>query len=249
MNSGRRLRSIKGMELQSTIGRLYQVFQPYRLGPDFSGCDHCVDPRETEHLTKTPLRDLSLEDLRRYAFKAMTTWGEVTHFKHFLPRLFELAADGPLDFELEILFGKLEYAKWEEWAPVERECVNDYLRALWLLTIRQPPPDEYDERVSTVLCAIGNASSYICPFLDAWTTEPGNAPPQQLAQFILINYEDLATRNRLASAYWQDHEQNAVEVIAWLKRPAVGDYLRAHEVKLAEWQQTAPALLAEIAAS
>jgi hypothetical protein len=234
------------MELCKAIDELYRVFQPYRLGDDFTGCDHCVDTRETAHLAKTPLRDLSLEDLRRYAFKAMTTWGEVKHFKHFLPRLLELAVDAPPDFELEVLFGKLEYARWEEWSPLERGSVEQYLRAFWLATIGRLPADEFDERVSTVLCALGNASSSVLWFLDTWISEPGDTTVQQLAQFILVNYDNVVTRGRLASAYWGEHETSAAEVIDWLQGPRVDAYLRRHERDLAKWQVSAIPLLAAI---
>jgi hypothetical protein len=237
------------MELRKSISELYRVFQPYRLGDDFTGCNHCVDPRESEKLAKARLQDLTLGDLRRYAFKAMTTWGEVRHFKHFLPRLFELAADAPGDFELEILFGKLQYAKWEEWSPVERDCVDQYLRAFWMATICQSPADECDERVSTVLCALGNACTSVLPFLDAWIGEPGDVRAQQLAQFILVNYDDVVTRNRLANAYWGDHERSGADVIAWLKGSQVAAYLKSHHAGIAEWQGAALSLLDAIQAA
>lgn len=113
------------MELDAAIEELYRVFQPYWLGPDFSGCDHCVDPKDTERLATTPLRDLGVSDLEWYGFKAMTTWGEVEHFKYFLPRLFELVAIRRGDYPfLETLFSKLEYGDWASWPDNERHAVD-----------------------------------------------------------------------------------------------------------------------------
>ena len=61
------------------------------------------------------LRDLTDTDLKKYAFKALTTWGNADDFRHFLPRLFELEAVHPQRIvglvDPEILFGKLAYAQ------------------------------------------------------------------------------------------------------------------------------------------
>ena len=237
------------MDLKSSIADLYRVFRPYRLGPDFAGCDHCVDPRETELLAKTPLHDLSLEALRRYSFKAMTTWGEAKHFKHFLPRLFELAVDAPSEFELEVLFGKLEYAKWQEWPTIERDSVEGYLREFWRAAIGQPPMDEYDETINKVLCSLASACSTLRPFLEDWLLSEAVAAGQQLAQFIIVNHDDLIASKRLANGfwYWEGVEARAAEVIAWLRSPAVGVYLQAHQAELAEWQGGTLSLLDAIA--
>src|SRR5690242_13694260 len=100
---------------------LYQVFKPYRLGDHFVGCSHCVSAEWSRKLAETPLAALGVEDLDLYAFKAMTTWGEVDDFKHFLPRIFELALIEPEGFNFyEVLFGKLAYGNWHDWPSQER---------------------------------------------------------------------------------------------------------------------------------
>src|SRR5262245_27451164 len=116
--------------MKQEISELYRVFKPYRLGPDFVGCSHCVDPADSDRLANTELHGLTLADLDSYSFNAMTTWGDAKHFKHFLPRLFEIASTDFNDFlSLEVLFGKLEYGKWYEWPEVEQDAVNDFLHA------------------------------------------------------------------------------------------------------------------------
>ena len=111
--------------MQTVIAELYRVFKPYRLGDDFSGCSHCVSERESRELAAIRLRDLQAADLNRYSFKAMTTWGTVRDFKHFLPRLLELAAEDLLQLEFpETLFGKLTYGKWRSWTRREREVLQ-----------------------------------------------------------------------------------------------------------------------------
>jgi hypothetical protein len=117
----------------NAVAELYRVFSPYRIGGDFTGCDHCVDPAQSKYLAIKPLTELSVQDLENYAFQAMTTWGEVSHFKHFLPRLFELVMSEGIDaFNFpETLFGKLDYGRWADWPTAERRAVENYLRHFW----------------------------------------------------------------------------------------------------------------------
>ena len=68
------------------------------------------DDKSTLHSKQ--LRELEDEDLARYAFKAMTTWGDVNDYKHYLPRIFELSAKRELLVDTFVTLGKLEYGKW-----------------------------------------------------------------------------------------------------------------------------------------
>src|SRR4051794_20200880 len=86
--------------LHMSIEALYSVFSAYPLRPHVMGCPCCVSEKDNHDLHARPLREFTCEHLRRYAFKAMTTWGKVEDFKHFLPRIFELSSlpDGRFDF-------------------------------------------------------------------------------------------------------------------------------------------------------
>jgi hypothetical protein len=115
------------------IERLYGVMSRYRLRPDMDGCPHCVDDQMKESLVGSPLRELSCQELREYGFKAMTTWGDASDYKHFLPRILELAAtpEGQvhLGFDLDLIARKVKDAGWEEWAPGERAAVIAYFES------------------------------------------------------------------------------------------------------------------------
>ncbi len=80
-----------------------------------------------------PLRELSADDLGFYAHKAMTTWGNVNDFKHFLPRLLELLH---LDcnnnwFDLHAITVKLQYGNWHQWPQNEQEAIGQFIFADW----------------------------------------------------------------------------------------------------------------------
>src|SRR5215217_3970660 len=102
--------------LTEATERLYHTFAPYPLRPVIAACPHCVEagtiPRaDRDAMRRAPLRALDAEHLRRYATSALTTWGDDVDFRHFLPRLLELAGAGAFDdFVRWVLLSKLTYA-------------------------------------------------------------------------------------------------------------------------------------------
>ncbi|MBY0373940.1 MAG: hypothetical protein K2Q23_08085 [Bryobacteraceae bacterium] len=116
-------------EFKEAIERLYSTFGSYPLRDRIDSCPCCRGQQETRHLHTKALRDLTPEDLGPYAFRAMTTVGDVDDFRHFLPRILELVAELPVD--PEVVLSKLTYAKWTEWPAGEIEAVRAYLAELW----------------------------------------------------------------------------------------------------------------------
>lgn len=125
--------------LHAAIDGLYATFASYPRNRVIAGCPHCVSQADSDALHVRALDALTPDDVRFYATKAMTTFGDVEDFKHFLPRLLELLAreveaDGAredLGFNEEILGGKLTLAGYEGWPEVEREAVEGFLDAPW----------------------------------------------------------------------------------------------------------------------
>lgn len=77
-----------------------------------------------------PLEQLSFDNLERYIWKAMTTWGDVEDFKHYLPRILEfLATLGDGFKDVFIVGSKLEHACLKEWPENEQLAVNEFFRA------------------------------------------------------------------------------------------------------------------------
>ena len=110
--------------MNDAINKLYEAFSHYRIGDDFSGCDCCVGPEHSAKLAGPLIRDLTYEDLERYSRKAISTWGNVRHFKHFLPRLLELTIEHRDDFlDLAVVFGKLKSAQLDTWPQREQNAV------------------------------------------------------------------------------------------------------------------------------
>lgn len=209
------------------IAMLYETFAPYRIGDDFTHCECCVPRNASHELASKPLRRLTYQDLEHYSRKAMTTWGEVRHFKHFVPRLLELAIehrDGFLD--LAVLFGKLRYAQWQLWTPQEIEAVDAYLQAYWVNQLRLDIESPYSDAIDTVLCAEASALDSVKPLLAEWLAEGSLVARKHLAAFVLGNADCLVKKSRLSNPFWDYVALPHAEVLAWLKSPEVRTYLQ-----------------------
>lgn len=123
-------------ELTQAHASLAVVFAKYPMRGTVDGCPCCVSAADHAELRSG--------NLRRYAFKAMTTWGDEADFKHFLPALL-LALTPNSDYypgtvhegacDLHCFAGKLAYAQWRTWPAAEQQAVQDCLRAWWLVCL------------------------------------------------------------------------------------------------------------------
>ena len=201
--------------LAEAIEGLYATFSGYPLAQRIEGCPCCVSDEDESSLHRKPLRELTAEDTRRYATKALTTWGTESDFKHFLPHLLELVTEEDsiaCEVDLEVLFGKLHYAKWNAWPEQERAAVRRYLMALWLFVLSVPMEavaiDEY-------LCAIGQAEEDLSSCLDAWQNLQADIAINYLIEFVAS--EDSLHKGRLTNAFWQGRREQMSQVVERLK--------------------------------
>ncbi|TWU15452.1 hypothetical protein [Allorhodopirellula heiligendammensis] len=208
--------------MHAAIENLYATFAHCRIGDDFTGCDCCVGPEHSEKLAAPPLRELTYEDLERYSRKAMSTWGNVRHFKHFLPRLLELSIEHRDDFlDLAVVFGKLKYAQFDSWPQRERDSVDRFFCEYWEYQLDEPIVGAFEDSVDTVLCSLASALSSVQRFLDAWIVKRTDNATRHLAAFILNNSDTLLTKGCLSNAFWDTSGQPHAEVINWLQSDAV----------------------------
>lgn len=118
-------------KLANSIENLYSIFSKYEIDSKIVGCPCCVSDRDKEKIHSKELRDLQEEDLSRYAFKALTTFGNVNDFKHFLPRILDLLVEDDLGVSTFVIFGKLEYGNWKTWELEEQEVIKIFLFEWW----------------------------------------------------------------------------------------------------------------------
>jgi hypothetical protein len=106
----------------------------------------------------------------------MTTWGTITDFKYLLPRLFELQAQKPF-IDTEILFGKLQYAYWNQWSMQEQEAIRLFFVSYWHSVLQE----ELEEPITASEEVLGNRFSLIIPLLAPATR---TLPHQEAVQHV-----------------------------------------------------------------
>ncbi|XUY30450.1 hypothetical protein RMR21_025530 (plasmid) [Agrobacterium sp. rho-8.1] len=138
------------LNLRQRLDGAYEVFARYRRPLVF----HASPLRDPEmllkQLTAKPIRHLDVGDVQEYASAALTTVGTVEDYKHFLPRLLDLATESGV-VEPEMIALKLKTAEWRAWPENERQCLeeifvhacvdafkqhtDDYLAGKWLVSL------------------------------------------------------------------------------------------------------------------
>jgi hypothetical protein len=208
--------------LKSAIEGLYRSFKRYPLRPHVDGCPHCVADRDHAILHSAPLRDLNSQQLSKYAFKAITTWGDADDFRHFLPRLFELLAqDADFPVELEVVTGKLVLAGWNEWPSEQRSAIRDYFQAWWVSMLASNPVSDDCRFSDEVICAIGCAEADLSWYLVHWLNMSDCSARHHLANLVCDNYSALAQQQGLRNAFWTGREHQRQQVENWLATDGV----------------------------
>ena len=171
------------------------------------------------------MRELTWNELDKYSFKALTTFGDLADFKKFLPRICELVAfDGKNSgTEWPTALGKIDYAE-QEYRPgpeiptfddAERLAIMQFLFAWWMRTLVRLPLDP-DDNSQDVLEAIGRATSNLWPFLDCWKTSAGLPPALHLAELINDHGADLFKSRQIKFLFWNDLPDRTEQLSAWL---------------------------------
>ena len=195
-------------KLQNSIENLYQVFAKYPLKTKIEGCPCCVGKQENSVLHSKPLRELSGKDLSFYGFKAISTFGDVGDFKHFLPRLFEILIENEFDYNEEILFRKFEYADWQNWDANEQLAIKNFFFALFGFAVNFEMENAY--LTETYLVGIGCAVEDLTPYLNLWLDDISKNKIITLKNFVVDC--DFGMSN----AFFSDKLKQRKQIKVWL---------------------------------
>jgi len=213
-------------ELRATIENLYATFAAYPLRDDTNACECCHNPEDEKRLHRKLLRELDPKDLRLYAADALFVWGDVADFKHFLPRIFELAAAHGNAFEdPSVVFNKLRPGDWRNWPDVEQRSVERYLNALWSSVLENQPHESYGEEIEDWLCGIAQAVAQLSPYLQTWIAMETENAQLNLAGFIAST--NFSNPKCQANAFWEERAELFDEVAEWVRGDAVKAKMKA----------------------
>ncbi|WP_326562143.1 hypothetical protein [Micromonospora sp. NBC_01796] len=203
-----------GPDLKLAVEELYRVYGSFPLAEGVDFCAHCVDPERVEALRRTPLRELTPDQLGPLMFKAMSTWGDLPYFKHFLPRLLELLAAGRMeDWSYSVFLpGKLASC-YDEGTDDERDALTTFLHDWWMSTVLSWPSLS---PVQDVLETIEQSGRRLVPYLGAWPVATSEPAARHLANFV----RDWMVSTVTDTQYWQDVDR-------WLRHDVPAALLEA----------------------
>ena len=196
-------------EFKIVIDELYKTFYKYPFKSTIEGCPCCVSDNDKLTLHSKQLRELEDEDISRYAFKAMTTWGDVNDFKHYLPRIFELAATRKLIVDTFVILGKLDYGNWKGWETDEQNSIQKFLKAWWKYDINNAT--YFD---SEVLIELNKRIQDLPTMLNDWNVNVNSQGFKNYVDLVESYYPELKEKNKSFKGFSQEEIET---LISWIE--------------------------------
>lgn len=227
--------------LQPVIARLYENFAIYPHNVVMEASPLHADQMAlwTANLQSAPLPKLNASQLTDYVGRAISTWGSVDDFKHYLPRILELTAQFDAPYAASIVFGKLEYAGWRAWPSTEVKAIEEYLLALWIHLLQHDSEKaawEFNAYLQGIL------SLYTPPavLLEHWANDHSKTATIRLAKFLYEEQTEIFGKNkkqgkgydpalvnwllsdeilaRLEAAYFEFEQEDIAATISWAEK-------------------------------
>ncbi len=104
--------------LKLSIEKLYDTFAKYQGLSKLEGSPLYDDLDSwNKQLRSKQLRELTDEDLSRFAGKVIMTWGDENDYRFYLPRILELTAELKTPYDIWTPYKQdLEDANWKTWS-------------------------------------------------------------------------------------------------------------------------------------
>ncbi|MFD0883680.1 hypothetical protein ACFQ08_03790 [Streptosporangium algeriense] len=170
-------------DLDRALEALYAAFSQYPLPAKIDVCDHCVSDEQVRATRAAPLRTLTASALGPYAGNAMSTWGEVGEFMHFLPRLLELLILEELNGFLHADTTMMRIGnRWTSWRRSERESIIAVCDAWWRHTLNHYPRD-VDVMMMIAILA-DDLGLDLAPYLAEWESNSTETAARHMAWLV-----------------------------------------------------------------
>jgi hypothetical protein len=207
-------------ELEKAVAGLYRAFADVPQPVQVTGCTNCcISQEELARLVEVPREALTADDLRSYADNVPDTVGTEADFRYFLPRMFELVAEGEL---LGLGDGwvvrRLQYTAWTHWPDDQVQAIRAYLMAWWTTALGELGEHDLEE----IMASLGRIESSLESYLAVWL-KPERAFAIRLAEFVLAHITALA----LGKTWdvWAPKAASA-QVYQWLQSGLVAAWFR-----------------------
>lgn len=187
-------------------------------------------------LTSAPLKDLAGEQIGPYSGWAITTVGNDRDYRHFLPRIFELAVRDPawLGFDPPVIAGKLNMGTWRTWPANQRSAVLHFFNAVFDAMIERHP-DACPSNAVDWLCGIAILGEPIAPVIERWRNSTEANAALNMAGFINAQSKNMRKLEEVQGSYWEEaNTEVRREVAQLLLEERALAFLRSAKDKVSE---------------
>ena len=205
--------------LSAAIKTLYRVFEKYPLALKMDGSPYTIEEGDDRVFHRVALWNLTSEDLQKFAYRALTTWGTEDDFKHFLPRLLELmATDEEWLPNHEMMGGKLHYAEWLSWPEDEVSAIRSFLQAWWIDALSKPV-QKFDscDNLGPILGVFAQADIDLKPYIEAWRADQSLNSAFHLTLFYQQGIAPFVKPSgQIELSWWKQRESQKTQLMEWL---------------------------------
>ena len=168
-------------------------------------------------LTSAPLRQISGEQIGPYSGWAITTVGDDRDYRHFLPRIFELAVTDPvwLGTEPPVIAGKLNMGAWRNWPASQQSAVVQVFNAAFDAMVEKHP-DDWPSQSANWFCGIATLGEPIAPVIDRWRTSNWANAALNLAGLINAESKNIHRHGEVRGSFWKEVSEELRRDVAQL---------------------------------
>jgi hypothetical protein len=179
-------------------------------------------------LTSAPLRELKGEQVGRYSGWAITTVGDDRDYRHFLPRIFELAVTDPvwLGAEPPVMASRLNMATWRTWPAQQQAAALHFFYAAFDAVVERHPHG--GQSADDWFCGIVTLGESASPTFERWRSSASPNAALHMASFIIDEAKHLSRHAEVRGPFWEDVSGDVRrEVATLLTAERTTDFLQA----------------------
>lgn len=205
--------------LNISIEKLYDTFAKYQGLSKLEGSALYDDlDAWNKELRSKKLRELTDEDLSRFAGKIILTWGDENDYRCYLPRILELTAELKTPYDIWTLYSRLEDANWKTWDIQEQTAINDFTLELWNSLLNNNS-EKAEWEFKDYFHAIANFYPDFSQVLKIWETNDSFASVKHLTNYIFDERQNLFDKNYIDSV--EKNTKHIDQFKSWLTSESI----------------------------
>jgi hypothetical protein len=205
--------------IDEAIEKLYAAFAEEVKPSSIEACPCCVGEKELCDLVKTPLRQLTPEQLSSYASSVFLTAGSEEDFRYLIPRILDISIhDQTFWPDHEVICKSLANGRWLTWPEPLRASIMNVFSAALEKAISNDDGWKADE----LICGFGLSGMDLHPFLKRLEADDAK---KTLIGFYERNSHSLM-KGKLSNNFWAKHKAESAPVIDWFGSPKVVEIIR-----------------------